>query len=49
MKVPIQKGKIKSDMPTMKTTLRKPMNNEDAKNDRDRREGQILKTHIPKK
>lgn len=49
MKVPIQKGKIKCDEPTMKTMLRKPMNAEDAKNDKGRRDGQILKKHVPKK
>lgn len=48
-KVEIQKGKLKSDMPTMKTMKRKEMNIADAKNDKGRRDGQILKTHVPKK
>jgi len=48
-KVPVQKGKIKCDMPTMKTMLRKPMNTEDSVNDKGRRDGQILKMHTPKK
>lgn len=48
-KVPVQKGKIKCDMPTMKTMKRAEMNVKDAKNDRGRRDGQILKMHTPKK
>lgn len=48
-KVPVQKGKIKCDMPTMKTMKRAQMNTEDAMNDRGRRDGQTLKLHTPKK
>lgn len=48
-KVPVQKGKIKCDMPTMQTMKRSQMNTEDAMNDRNRKDGQTLKFHTPKK
>ncbi len=41
-KVPVQKGPIKCEMPTMKTMKRAEMNAEDAKHDRMRRDGQTL-------
>jgi hypothetical protein len=48
-KVPVQKGKIKCDVPVMKTMKRVQMNNEDSMNDKARKDGQILKFHTPKK
>jgi len=48
-KVPVQRGKIKCDMPTMKTQTRAQINAEDAMNDRNRKDGSVLKFHTPKK
>ncbi len=47
--VPVQKGPIKSDEPTMKTRTRAEQVEMDFQDRMGRRDGQILKTHTPKK
>jgi len=49
MKTPIQKGKLNPSENTMKTKLRREIDADDALMDRQRRDGQILKLHTPKK
>ena len=47
-KVSVQKGKINCDIDTRKTQTRVTINKEDAMNDRNRRDGMVLKFHKPK-
>jgi hypothetical protein len=46
-KVPVQKGPIVVDMPTMKTMKRKEINREDAEKAKKLVDGQTLKLHTP--
>lgn len=49
METPIQKGKINSNLKTLKTITPAETAREDAEMHRLRRSGQELKTHTPKK
>lgn len=49
MKVAIQKGPIKCDMPVQKTMTRKQIDNEDAMHDRQRKDGMVPKLLTPSK
>lgn len=47
--IEVQKGPIICDMPTRKTQTRSQINSEDAMNDRNRKDGMVLKFHTPKR
>lgn len=48
-KLPVQKGPIHCDMPTMKNMKRSEMNSEDAMHDKMRADGKKMTLHTPKK